>query len=165
MDRDWSRLGTKLGEARKAAGLSQPQLAQQIGVGRATIQNIEAGTAYKKITGAIRGYAQAVGWTGDSAERVLNGGEPEVAVPPAPESEGATDLPPAVAMELRSGRTLDSTVLHFGREDDPDARVIVVLKGDADITEEELDAMMKQWRRARRKLQGIASDTDASSEH
>jgi DNA-binding XRE family transcriptional regulator len=36
--------GRRIAEARKRAGLSQPQLAEKVGVGRATIARIEAGT-------------------------------------------------------------------------------------------------------------------------
>lgn len=37
--------GRRVAQARKRAGLSQPQLAEKVGVGRATIARIEAGTA------------------------------------------------------------------------------------------------------------------------
>lgn len=165
MERDWSRLGVKLAQARKGTGLKQPELAERIGVGRATIQNIEAGKAFKNITPAIRDYAEAVGWTYDSVPRVLEGGDPEQAPPEA--AGGAalhtSDLPADVDLELRSGRTLGSTVVHLGPKDS-DARIIVVLKGDTDMTEAEVEEAVKEWRRRRRHLQGVTSDTESTSD-
>lgn len=163
MDRDWSRLGAKLAQARKIMGLKQPELAERIGVGRATIQNIEAGKAFKNITPAVRDYGEAVGWTYESVARVLDGGEPEMAQRPTGQAGagGDADLPPDVAMEIRNGRTLGSTVVHLGPKDS-DARMIVLLKGDVDMTAEEVDEALKEWRRRRRHLQGSASDTESS---
>lgn len=161
MDRDWSRLGAKLAQARKQMGLRQPELGEQIGVGRATIQKIEAGTPFKNITPAIRDYAEFVGWTYDSVPRVLAGGEPEAGPPVgAPSQQTADqDLPPALALELHTGQTLDSTVVHLGPEDS-DARIIVVLKGEANMTEEQLEEAWRRWRKSRRHLQGVTSEAE-----
>lgn len=163
MDRDWSRLGAKLAHARKAVGLKQPEMGERIGVGRATIQKIEAGTPFKNVTPAVRDYAESVGWTYDSVVRVLGGGEPEMVTAPTVSDSSPRGLSPAVEMELRSGKTLDSTVMHIGPES-ADARVIVILKGDVDITEEEVEQLMADWRRKRRHLQGVAMDADAPTD-
>lgn len=163
MDRDWSRLGAKLAQARKTMGLKQPELAERIGAGRATIQNIEAGKAYQDITPAIRNYAEAVGWTYDSVARVLDGGDPEMAERRPGQAGGhpaESDLPPDVAMEIRNGRTLGSTVVHLGPKDS-DARMIVLLKGDVDMTAEEVDEALREWRKRRRHLQGVTSDPES----
>lgn len=166
MDRDWSRLGAKLAQARKTMGLKQPELAQRISAGRATIQNIEAGKPFKNITPAIRAYAEAVGWTHDSVARVLEGGDPEAALPPADAGSRAevADLPPDVAMELRNGRTLGSTVVHLGPKDS-DARMIVLLKGDDDMTPQEIEEALREWRRRRRHLQDSPSNTDVPTDN
>ncbi|MFI9598853.1 helix-turn-helix domain-containing protein [Streptomyces sp. NPDC052043] len=161
MDRDWSRLGARLAQARKTMGLKQPELAQRISVGRATIQNIEAGKPFKNITPAVRAYADAVGWTHDSAARVLEGAEPELAQPAAGDRSSASDLPPDVALELHSGRTLGSTVVHLGPKDS-DARMIVLLKGGVDMTPQEVEEALTEWRRRRRHLQEVTQDTDAT---
>ncbi|MFF8590044.1 helix-turn-helix domain-containing protein [Streptomyces sp. NPDC015220] len=165
MDRDWSRLGAKLAQARRTMGLKQPELAQRISVGRATIQNIEAGKSFKNITPAIRAYAEAVGWTHDSAARVLAGGEPETAQPLADTDAhtGVSDLPPDVAMELRNGRTLGSTVVHLGPKG-TDARMVVLLKGGVDMTPEEINEALQEWRRRRRHLQETTPDTGAPTD-
>ncbi|MFJ6566540.1 helix-turn-helix domain-containing protein [Streptomyces sp. NPDC091292] len=175
MDRDrdrWARLGRAFAEAREAIGLSQDQVAGRIGVTRTTIQSIERGHVGGKpptrVTGTMREYARLVGWTEDSITRVLNGSKPErepttSASPeqkaPSAEPSGA-GLPAAVELELRQGETLESAVLHLGPEQS-DARVVVVLKGSPDITPEELEEMMKQWRKARRHLQSLAGDGKA----
>lgn len=161
MDRDWSRLGAHLAQARKNAGLKQPELAARISVGRATIQNIEAGKAFKNITPAIRDYAEAVGWTYDSVARVLDGGDPAPAPTEAEPARRASDLPADVDLELRSGQTLGSTVVHLGPKDS-DARIVVVLKGDSDMTEEQVEEAVKEWRRRRRHLQGVTPDAESS---
>lgn len=162
MDRDWSRLGAHLAQARKSKGLRQPELAESLGLGRATVQNIEAGKSFKNITPAIRDYAEAVGWTYDSVTRVLDGGDPElVEAQEAASSRPSSDLPPDVDMELRSGQTLGSTVVHLGPSD-ADARIVVVLKGDTDMTEEQVEEAIKEWRRRRRHLQGATNDSESS---
>ncbi|MFF2852596.1 helix-turn-helix domain-containing protein [Streptomyces sp. NPDC058001] len=173
MDRDrdrWARLGRAFAEAREAIGLSQDQVAERIGVTRTTVQTIERGHVGGKppikVTGTMRSYARLVGWTEDSITRVLGGGEPErvpTAPSAAPEREvtpaepAGSGLPAAVELELRQGETLESAVLHLGPEQS-DARVIVVLKGASDITPEEMEEMMKQWRKTRRHLQSLAGD-------
>lgn len=166
-DRDWVRLGRAFAEARKKIPLSQVEVGGHLHVSRTPIQAIERGRQsngqpFNKVTGTMRAYARLVGWTEDSVDRVLGGGEPEQApqpVEPPPTAEAASDLPPDVALELRSGKTLGSTVMHIGPES-ADARVIVVLKGDVDITEDELEALMRDWRKKRRHLQGVAPETE-----
>lgn len=166
-ERDWQHLGREFAAARKAAGLSQVQAADQLRVTRSPIQAIERGRQpngrpFNKVTSTMRAYARLIGWTEDSPEQILDGGQPEPAPEPPPVVEPPkSDLPPAIELELRSGKTLDSSVIHLGSEDD-DTRVIVVLKGAEDISDEELDRRWQQWRKARRHLQGIASDTENS---
>lgn len=172
MDRDWERLGREFAEAREAAGLTQVEAAARIGVSRTPIQAIERGRQsngqpFTKVTGTMRAYARLVGWTENSPQRILDGADPEPAAsqttePAAPETPGL-DLPPAVDMELRSGKTLDSTVVHLGPEED-DTRIIVVLKGAEDLSEADLDKLWQQWRRTRRHLQAIPSDPEATPE-
>ena len=160
---DWERLGRTFAAARRDKGLTQQEAADALSVSRAPIQAIERGrqsngSDFTKVTRTMRDYARLVGWTTDSPTRILGGQEPEPDNQPvsARASEPKSDLPPAIDHELRSGRTLDSTVVHLGPEDD-DTRIIVVLKGAENITEEELEKLWHDWRRTRRHLQGIAS--------
>ena len=171
MERDWEQLGRAFAKARTASGLTQEQVAERLHVSRTPIQAIERGRqpngkAFSKVTATMRAYARLVGWTEDSPDRIADGGEPEVAsAPPQPAHEAShSDLPTAVDRELRSGRTLDHTVVHLGGEEDDDTRIIVVLKGSEDISEEELDRLWQQWRRTRRHLQAIPGESDTSQE-
>lgn len=169
-ERDWKRLGQAFADARKAANLTQVEVAERLSVTRTPIQAIERGVQpngnpFTKVTPTIRAYARLVGWTEDSPTRILQGHTPEPATQPVSASavEPKYDLPPAIDLELRSGRTLESTVVHLGSEED-DTRIIVVLKGAENLSEEELEKLWHDWRRTRRQIQGIASDSDASQE-
>lgn len=170
-ERDWKRLGREFAEARRAVGLTQVEAAERLSVTRAPIQGIERGIQgngrpFSRVTRTMRAYARLVGWTDGSPARILDGQEPEPATQPVSEraAEPSTGLPPAVDLELRSGRTLDSTVVHLRPEDDDDTRIIVVLKGADDLTEEELTRLWQQWRRTRRQLQAMPSDPEVSQE-
>lgn len=170
-ERDWERLGDAFAEARKAADLTQVEVAERLSVTRTPIQAIERGrqangSAFSKVTATMRAYARLLGWTEDSPARILQGQEPEPATQPGSTSatESRSDLPPAIDRELRSGKTLDHTVVHLGDEDDDDTRIIVVLKGAEDISEEELDRLWQQWRRTRRHLQAIPGESDSSQD-
>lgn len=166
-ERDWEGLGRSFAAARKAARMSQVEAAERLHVSRTAIQAIERGRQsngqpFTKITLTMRAYARLVGWTEDSPERVAEGGEPEMASTEeertAPERQ-KSDLPPAIDLELRSSKYLDGTVVHLGSEDS-DVRIIAFLVGADDMSEEELEERWRQWRRARRHLQGIASNSD-----
>ncbi|MFJ9037891.1 helix-turn-helix domain-containing protein [Streptomyces sp. NPDC102406] len=170
MTRDWVRLGRAFEAARRAVGLTQIEAAAALHITRTTVQAIERGRqpngkAFTKVTSNMRAYARLVGWSEDSPDLIADGGDPvpaAAAEPPARET-GSSDLPPAVELELRSGRTLDSAVIHLGTEDD-DARIVVVAKGAENMSEEDLDRIWQQFRRARRHLQGIASETETPSD-
>lgn len=165
---DWKRLGSEFAAAREALELTQVEAAERLGVTRTPIQAIERGrqsngASFTKVTGTMRAYARLVGWTEGSPARILNGEGPEPATPPVSRgaAEARSDLPTAVDRELRSGKTLDHTVVHLGGENDDDTRIIVVLKGAEDISEDELDELWQKWRRTRRHLQAIPGETDA----
>lgn len=167
-ERDWEKLGKAFAAARKTIGLTQPEAADQLDVSRTTVQAIERGrqsngAPFDKVTATMRAYARLVGWTETSPALVLEGGEPQPAPDPQAADQPPSDLPPAVDRELRSGKTLDTTVVHLGSEDD-DTRIIVVLKGGDSMTEEEIDEAWQKWRRTRRHLQAIPGESDTSPE-
>jgi len=171
MERDWERLGRAFAKARTAAGLTQEQVAERLHVSRTPIQAIERGRqpngkVFTKVTATMRAYARLVGWTEESADLILNGQEPESATQPvSPAGESKSDLPPAVERELRSGKTIDSTVVHLSGEGDADdVRIVVILKGAENISEEEIDRRYEQWRRTRRHVQAIPGETDTPQE-
>ena len=165
-ERDWERLGNAYAAGRKDQRLTQEDVADQLHVSRTAVQAIERGrqsngTSFQKVTPTMRAYARLLGWTEQSPELIADGGEPELQ--PAKQSEPAfSDLPPAVDRELRSGKTLDHTVVNLGTADDDDTRIIVVLKGAENMTEEELDEAWRQWRKTRRRLQAIPGESDTS---
>jgi transcriptional regulator with XRE-family HTH domain len=166
-ERDWERLGEAFASRRRAANLTQVEVAERLSVTRTPIQAIERGrqangSPFTKVTATMRAYARLLGWTEDSPARILRGEEPEAAVQSNPTS--TSDLPPAVDRELRSGKTLDHTVVHLGGEEDDDTRIIVVLKGAEDISDEDLDELWQKWRRTRRQLQASAGETDTTQD-
>ncbi len=170
---DWERLGRTFAAARREKTLTQQEVADALGVSRAPIQAIERGrqsngTNFTKVTRTMRDYAALVGWTAVSPARILDNEEPEQATQPVsekPVTDTQSDLPPSVARELRKGRTLDHTVVHLsGEDDDDDVRLVVILKGAEDMSEEEIDRRYEQWRRARRQLQAIPGESDTPEE-
>lgn len=168
---DWVRLGRAFAAKREEAGYTQVSAAEALGVSRSPIQAIERGRQsngqpFTKVTQTMRAYASLIGWTQDSPQRILDGGSAEdTAIAPPAEEPAVADsrygLPPAVDRELRSGETLDHAVVNLGSETDDDTRLIVVLKGAADLSEEEIDALWQKWRRTRRQLHAIPGETDA----
>ncbi|MGW2908801.1 helix-turn-helix domain-containing protein, partial [Streptomyces sp. NPDC001204] len=75
MDEDTKRLGEALQAAREGRRpkLTQPEAAEQLGISRTTVQNIEAGR-FSKVNRTIRDYAALLGWPDGAIERVPAGG-------------------------------------------------------------------------------------------
>jgi len=170
MDEMTRRLGEALQAAREGRRpkLTQPEAAKQLGVGRSTVQNIERGQ-FAKINRTVREYAALLGWPDGAADRVAEGdavGDTvgDAAVEPEPSSVGSLPLPPAVEYELRANETLDSTVISLGPDED-DGHVIVVLQGRKGATPDEVARIAARYRKARRYLQGLASDADEVAEN
>ena len=173
-ERDWERLGRGFAAARKGAGLSQVQAAERLHVSRTAVQAIERGRQarnepFTKISATMRAYARLVGWTENSPDLVADGGDPELALARDNDAETVaespkSELPPAVDRELRSGKTLDHTVVNLSSDTDDDTRIIVVLQGAEDMTEEEIDKAWQKWRRTRRHLQAIPGESDTPQE-
>src|SRR3954471_9844399 len=106
MDRNWTRLGEQLRAARLASEIRQNDIADQVGLKRGAVRNIELGHI-ARVTPAIRAYAQIVGWTPESIDRVLAGGDPTPAV--ASDSAGSTDAR-ATAPPVQDAETQDFSV-------------------------------------------------------
>jgi transcriptional regulator with XRE-family HTH domain len=169
MDRDWGRLGKALKAARTSehVKLKQDELAEALGVGRSTIQMIERGEEYSKPTPSIRAYAKLVGWTEESVDQVLAGGEPNYAHAGSAtagklKEEGQisaeeTSLPLRIVDELKGdGALIDSVVLPLG----DDGRMVVIVKGRPNATPEQIRRNLEAWRRAERHLQLLETDED-----
>lgn len=174
---DYVRLGAELKAARKRMRprVSQDDAAQALGVSRSSIQKIENGSADRVTRATVLAYARYVGWTSESYDRVLAGESPVLAAPHeaaaapvSPVEDGIRDhltglgLSPTVEYELRSGKTLESTVINLGPDED-DGHIIVVLQGRKDASPEEVQRVAARYRRARRHLQSIAADVDESA--
>lgn len=165
---DWERLGRAFAAGREEMTLTQVSAAKALGVSRTPIQAIERGRQsngqpFTKVTQTMRAYARLIGWTDESPTRILDGHGPEPAMPPvsAPGAEPMPDLPQAVDRELRSGKTLDHAVVNLSSDEDDDTRIIVVLQGAEDMTEEEIDRAWEKWQRTRRRIQAIPGEPDA----
>jgi transcriptional regulator with XRE-family HTH domain len=146
--------------ARKRQHLTQVEVADRLGVTRTPIQAIERGAGFNRVTGTIRAYAQLVGWTADSPERVLRGEEPvlaaagQSATPPTP---AAAVLPMTVQEELeRDAPLVDTEVIQL-----PDGTsVTVIAKGASkNPTPEERQRNLEVWRRVQTALREISYPT------
>ncbi|MGW3847130.1 helix-turn-helix domain-containing protein [Streptomyces fagopyri] len=169
MDQDYARLGEQLKAAReqKRPRISQSYVAAELGVGRSTIYKMESGEGAKVTPTTLLAYARLLGWTEDSLDRVLAGGDPVAtdsdAGAAAQHAVPGVELSPAVEYELRSGKVLDSQVFNLG-PDDADGQIIVVLQGKKDATPEEAERVAARYRRARRHLQGLAAELGGVAE-
>lgn len=85
MNPHYERLMRLIAEARKQQGLErQVDLIRASGLSKSTIRRLDRGEELGE--NALRAITKALGWTGDSAEAVLNGGEPT----PAGDPESST---------------------------------------------------------------------------
>lgn len=165
---DFARLGEQLKAARQARRprVSQTDVAAALRVGRSTIQKMEGETVSQVTPTTVQAYARWLGWTEDSIQHVLAGGDPKMATDgekPALQPVPSLGLSPDVEYELRTGRVLQSQVFNLG-PDEEDGQIIVVLQGRKDATPEEVERIAAKYRRARRHLQGIASEPDEVAE-
>ncbi|MGW1440318.1 helix-turn-helix transcriptional regulator [Streptomyces griseus] len=153
----WVRLGEAFKQARAThePKLTQDDVQRALDVSRATVQNIERGKEFSRITPTHRAYARLVGWTDDSVDQVLAGGAPLIAaegeaVPEqrAPVPDG---LPLRIAEELATGQLLDTMVIRLPGG----GQAVVVARGKEGGTPEEIQAALEAWRRAQPALQEI----------
>jgi DNA-binding XRE family transcriptional regulator len=147
MDLDWARLGKALQAAREALKPKpkQEELAAELGVGRSVIQLIEGGHEYKKPTPTIRNFARRVGWTDESVDRVLAGGEPILAAEPSTEVPGYypfPGLPLRIKHELKSeGEVVDTVVIPLG----DGGSAVVVVRNPPNATPEQRQRNLDAW--------------------
>lgn len=156
MDRDWARLGASLRAAREHLGLEQQQVAEQIGVKRGALRNIEVGDI-SRVTPTVRAYSRTVGWTDDSVDNVLLGGDPTPEMPATPtETTTAADITPdelplRIKAALAAGPLLDAVVIDLPTEEgeDPEAQMVVIVKGRrGNATPEQIQRALLQWEKA-----------------
>lgn len=170
MNLDWSHLGETVRAARRAAGLSQLDLAVAAGVGRSAVQAIERGKPFDAPQLSHRVVASALGWAPGSVESVLAGGAPvEAGSPAQPKSppEGAVgrseadefldDLTERVKLALLGGKVVDSDVVELDDEggEEPSEVVLIWKRGERpDMTPAQRRAAARKWA----KLQAAARE-------
>ncbi|MCZ1006390.1 helix-turn-helix transcriptional regulator [Streptomyces lydicus] len=173
MERDWKRLGAALKAAREGRGLNQAAVAEDIGVKRGTMRNIENGDI-ARVTPTVRAYARAVGWDERSVDEVLAGGAPiEVSSPPGSDARDAAaaesiamaapeELPLRIQAALREGPLLDTAVINLPGDEGDDGQMVVIVKGRTGATPEQLKRALLRWEEAEVKLRrgGSADETD-----
>lgn len=162
----WERLGSALKAARTDAGITQEEMAVDLGVSRATIQKLERGGLHTKVTPTMRAFARRVGWSDGSVDIVLAGGDPIPGEAAAGRDEDAakvisqesTGLPLRVVDELEDdGPLLDSIVIPLGE----DGRMVVVVKGKPGASPDEIKRNLEAWRKAQRHLQAVDGDEES----
>ncbi|MFB7910223.1 helix-turn-helix transcriptional regulator [Kitasatospora sp. NPDC056076] len=137
MDRDWGRLGRAMKAARVDCGMTQDDLARVVGVGLSTVQTLERGSrSYAKVNATHKAIAKAVGWTEDSIEAVLAGGNPTVRgwhgdTKPGDIEDGEVDellddLTERVRAALLGGKVADATAIELDSEDE--GKVVLLWK-------------------------------------
>lgn len=159
MDRDWARLGAALRAAREDLGLEQQQVAEQIGVGRGALRNVEIGDV-SRITPTVRTYARIVGWTDASVDEVLAGGSPtpkqldDVTETATVEGVAPEELPLRIKAALAAGSLLDAQVIDLpsAEGEEAEAQMIVIVKGRGDATPEQIRKALLQWERTEAQL-------------
>jgi transcriptional regulator with XRE-family HTH domain len=162
MIRDWARLGAALRAAREDLGIEQQELAGRIGVHRNGIGAIEAGRS-KRVTPTIRAYAREVGWSDESVDAVLAGGNPEPrteeAAAEASQHAFAKGMPMRIAQELSEGEVLDTEVLDLTAENSDAVMIVVVKRGSLNSTDkDQMRRELREWSRVQRGLRKIVSD-------
>lgn len=170
MAKDWKRLADVVRDARKRhePPLRQEDLAERAQVSLGSIQTLERGTGYTRMPRAAYSVAHVLGWTTESIEAVLAGGDPtyreqphSAPAPAATVPDYAARLPLAVRDALSAGELVDTEVLDLG-SDDSGMRMIVVVTREQRSSEdlEKMRANLSQWTKKKGKLRRIASDPD-----
>lgn len=171
---DWKRLGDALAAAREGITprVSQEEAARTLGLGRSTIQKMERGHPYQKIQPSHRVYARWLGWTDDSIEAVLSGGEPTMrAVEHAgePEAEALASPPASVGgLSVRilealtqGGPLLDSDVIKFRSTSGREVTAVVVARTE-EGTPEELSRDLREFQARMEAMRSEETDDSSS---
>ena len=169
MERDWSRLGVAIRDARKATGLGQRELAERARMSRSTVQYLEAG---RVPTGrdphSLPAIERALGWPPGTALAVAEGAdapksgegeEIEVRHEPLRDPSLIEKLPLQIRDELARGELLGVDVIDLGPTE-AGGRMIVVVKRDGDqpADPEQVRELLKEWNSKQRQLRRDADE-------
>ncbi|MFJ5070189.1 helix-turn-helix domain-containing protein [Kitasatospora sp. NPDC088556] len=169
MDRDWARLSRAIAAARDDLGLTQPELATALGVGRSSVQKLESGHQYAKVTPLHREVSRRFGWTDGSIEAVLAGGGPTVRAwqsdaEPSADIEASEvddlldDLTERVRETLLGGKVADATAIELDSEEDGGV-VLIWKRGESQtLTPEQQRDLRRKWSKLQRAAHEIFSE-------
>lgn len=155
MDTPWARVGAAVRAARDAQGLTQAQLGERAGVSAGTIRAIERGQQFAKVTPTLRAVEGALGWAAGSVRALLDGRDVTAAQVAQTASEPDV-LPLRIAQALAEGTTLDARLKTIG----PKGEVVIIVKGRAGATAEELRAVLREWERQEGHLDRLGEVAD-----
>lgn len=184
MGYDWAHFGSVVKAARAAKGMTQADLAAEVGVSLSTVQGIERGArTQQKILPVHKAVFRALGWDEATIAVVLQGGQPPsvstraaeamvVALQPAVSIEAGVaaggevddlldDLTERVRAALLGGTVADADAIGLGDEPDDGEVVLIWKRGERpDATPEQLRADVKKWARLQRVAREILADDD-----
>lgn len=187
MGYDWAHFGSVVKAARTAKGMTQADLAAEVGVSLSTVQGIERGArTQQKILPVHGAVFRALGWEEATIKVVLQGGQPPAAVgrsassatdgPQQPIGAGAVpvgddpvddlldDLTERVRTALLGGTVADADAIGLGDEPDDGEVVLIWKRGERpDATPDQLRADLKKWARLQRVAREILADDDPST--
>lgn len=131
--------------------MTQDELAEAMNVGRSTVQKLEnPRTTYTKIQPIHREVAYQLGWTRESIEQVLAGGEPALRADEAlSASAGAaagmpSGTPQRIRRALASGEAIDTELIPIDEDSDSDL-VMMIKQGGKELDDEKMDRIMRRW--------------------
>lgn len=146
MEQNWKAVAEAIRASRMAHGMTQEELAFKVGVSRVTIQSLESGSPRTRVSSALLEVARTLGWPNGRVEELLSGSYSTLPERPVE----SADLPLRISEELGQGRTYDAQVVDLPGESG--ARMIVVVKGDADATPEQIQEALLEWRRMAKQM-------------
>ena len=119
MDAHHERLLKLVSETRKHLGLDkQADLIKASGLSRSTVRRFEQGESIDE--SSLRKISRALGWAPDSAQDVLNGGEPTLAEPSQDGLEARYQNRESVTDAGRSVSTVEDALYNFFMAGAPD---------------------------------------------
>ncbi|MFC7791294.1 helix-turn-helix domain-containing protein [Streptomyces cinereoruber] len=171
MEPEWGKLGARLRAGRETLRMSQEDVGDRIGVKRNTLRLIENGRI-SRVSATVRAYARLIGWTDDSVDTVLNGGEPQLAEGgPAATKEAPKDfaaevarvlmsrLPARIVQEVIDGRVVEHDVLDL-RPDGSSALMTLIVERSQEPPASQVQEDLRNWGEVQRELRRLLKSQD-----
>ncbi|MFI0827187.1 helix-turn-helix domain-containing protein [Streptomyces roseolus] len=172
---DWSGLGAALRARREDLRWSQDAVGQQIGVQRNALRRIEGGII-SRVSSTVRAYARVIGWTDDSVDAVLAGGQPtlredvdeeqknvsaQVKAEPDVAGEVAralmSRLPARIVQEIVDGQVVEHDVLDL-RPDGSSALMTLVVERSPEVSTAQVQEDLRHWSDVQRQLRKLLQE-------